>query len=168
MRRIWAFPEHLGSGRPDELVVSSYTSVVGWLKMRRRSVAQLSPPSTRNEVTDTVHALLADTAVAAVALGIGWSALLALTGRGGGAPFGRYEAISVGLVAVAAASGLVLIATGAQPADGLHLLYAVVATAAIPLARSFFGGARGRGAGAAALVAFVVLGAVLYRLFTTG
>ncbi len=115
-----------------------------------------------------MHALLADTTVAAVAVGIGWSALLTLTGRSGGAPFERYQVIPVGLVFVAAVSGLVLIATGAQPADGLHSLYAVVATAAIPLARSFFGGARGRGAGAAALVAFVVLGAVLYRLFTTG
>ena len=39
----------------------------------------------------------------------------------------------------ARASGLVLLAVGARPAEGLHLLYAIVAIALIPLARSFLG-----------------------------
>lgn len=55
-----------------------------------------------------------------------------------------------------------------QPADGLHLLYAVVAVALIPLVRSFVGRAGGRGASVLSLVAFSVLSALLYRVFVTG
>lgn len=74
----------------------------------------------------------------------------------------------VSLVIIGAASGLVLLASGLRPTDGLHLLYALIAVALIPLARSFLGRTRGRAAGALLLVAFVVLGALVYRLFTTG
>ncbi len=69
---------------------------------------------------------------------------------------------------IGAASGLVLLATGAGPAEGLHLLYAIVAIALIPLARSFRGRAKRRAVGPLLLAASVVLGGVVYRLFTTG
>ena len=69
---------------------------------------------------------------------------------------------------VAAASGGLLLLSGAQPGDGLHFLYAVVALAVVPLARSFLGRTSPRSAAALLLVAFIVLGAVTYRLFTTG
>lgn len=72
------------------------------------------------------------------------------------------------MLVVTAASGLILLATGARPVDGLHLLYAVVAISLIPLARSFLGRASDRAARALLLAAFVVLGGVVYRLFTTG
>ena len=72
------------------------------------------------------------------------------------------------LVIIGAASGLLLLGSGSRPAEGLHLLYALIAIALIPLARSFLGRARGRGAGALLLAAFVVLGAIVYRLFTSG
>ena len=62
--------------------------------------------------------------------------------------------------------GLLLI-SGAQPKEGLHLVYAAIAMAVLPLARSFVP-ATDRRAGIAALAAFVVLGFVLYRLFATG
>ena len=69
---------------------------------------------------------------------------------------------------VGAASRLVLLATGARPADGLHLLYAMVVIAPIPagplVPRT---GEHRHAAVALMLAAFVVLGAVVYRLFTT-
>ena len=75
---------------------------------------------------------------------------------------------SSSLLIVASASGLLLLLTGSRPSESLHLLYAGVAVAVIPLARSFLGRASRRRAGLLFLVAFVVLGAVVYRLFTTG
>ena len=64
--------------------------------------------------------------------------------------------------------GLVMLAAGSRPADGLHLFYAVIAIALVPLARSFLGRATARASAALLLVAFVALGGVIYRLFTTG
>lgn len=117
---------------------------------------------------DVLHLALAYAAVAGVATGIGWSAILVVTRRAGGPAFERLQAGIVAALIVAAASGLVRLATGASPADGLHLLYAALAIGLIPLARSFMGRAGGRGPAALLLVAFVVLGALVYRLFTTG
>jgi len=106
---------------------------------------------------DGIHRLLVYAGVAITVAGIGWSLLLVFTGRAGGPPFERFQAAVVSVLAV-----------GARPADGLHLLYATVAIALIPLARSFLGRANGRAAAALMLAAFVVLGGVVYRLFTTG
>lgn len=117
---------------------------------------------------DGIHRLLAYAIVALALAGIGWSAYLVATGRAGGPAFERFQAAVVSGLVVAAASGLILFATGARPAEGLHLLYSVVAIALIPLARSFVGRANGRAAAALLLAAFVVLGGVLYRLFKTG
>jgi len=80
----------------------------------------------------------------------------------------RFQAAVVSLLVVAAASGLIILAGGARPADGLHLLYALVAIALVPLARSFLGRASSRRSNLLLLVALVVLGAVVYRLFATG
>ena len=117
---------------------------------------------------DGIHRLLAFGIVAITVVGIGWSAILLVTRRAGGPAFERLQAAVVSVLVVSAASGLVLLATGARPADGLHLLYAIVAIALIPLARSFVGRASSRAAGALLLAAFIVLGGVVYRLFTTG
>lgn len=72
------------------------------------------------------------------------------------------------LMIVGAASGALLLLTGARPGEGLHLLYAVIALTIIPLARSFLGRTSERSTAVLLLVAFVALGAVIYRLFTTG
>ena len=117
---------------------------------------------------DAIHRLLAYVAILFIAAGIGWSVLLAFAGRAGGAAFERFQAAVVSLLIVGGASGAILLATGARPADGLHLLYAAIALAVVPLARSFTGRLSGRGTAALLLAAFVVLGAVLYRLLTTG
>lgn len=127
-----------------------------------------SRPTEGTPSTDAIHRFLAHAIVAAVAGGVVWSAALARAGRAESPRFEQYQAAVVSLVIVGSASGLVLVASGSRPTDGLHLLYALIAVALIPLARSFLGRARGRAAGALLLVAFVVLGAVVYRLFTTG
>lgn len=117
---------------------------------------------------DTIHQFLAYAVLAAVVGGAVWSAALARTGRTGGARFEQYQAAVVSLIILGAAIGLIMLASGSRPADGLHLLYAVIAIAVIPLARSFLGGTGGRRAGALMLAAFVALGAIGYRLLTTG
>ncbi|HEX7949583.1 MAG TPA: hypothetical protein VF494_04470 [Candidatus Limnocylindrales bacterium] len=117
---------------------------------------------------DVLHRLIGYLAVAGVAIGIGWSGLLFVTRRPGNAAFERFQAGVVAVIVVAAASGLLRLAAGPGPSDGLHVLYAVVAIGLIPLARSFFEQARGRSAVGLLLVTFSVLGAVMFRLLTTG
>ena len=117
---------------------------------------------------DPIHRFLAYGAIASIAIGVGWSVLLTVSGRPGGPRFERFQAIVVAVLIVGTASGLLLLMSGARPAEGLHLLYSAMAIAIIPLARSFLLRARGRGVSAFLLVAFVVLGAIVYRLFTTG
>jgi len=117
---------------------------------------------------DGIHRLLAYAVVALVGAGIVWSLLLVASARVGGPTFERFQAAVVALLVVGAASGVVLVATGMRPTEGLHLLYAAVAISLIPLARSFLGRWNSRSAAGLLLVAFIVLGAVVYRLFTTG
>ena len=117
---------------------------------------------------DAIHRMLAYGAVVAAVAGIGWSALIVGRGQVGTSQFERFQAGVVSLLIVASASGVLLLLTGSRPSESLHLLYAGVAVAVIPLARSFLGRASRRRAGLLFLVAFVVLGAVVYRLFTTG
>ena len=117
---------------------------------------------------DTLHRLLAYVAVAGVVAAIAWSIVLLAGRRTGGPGFERFQAGVVALLVVDGAAGLTMLASGGRPREGLHILYAVVAVALIPLARSFFGRASERARTVLLLVGFVVLGAVLYRLFTTG
>jgi hypothetical protein len=117
---------------------------------------------------DTIHRLLAYGSVAAALVGIAWSLVLVVAGRPGGRRFEQAQAAIVSVFVIAAASGGLLLLTSRAPRDGLHVLYAVVAVTVIPLARSFLGRASARFPAALLLVAFVVLGGVTYRLFTTG
>lgn len=117
---------------------------------------------------DALHRVLAYGAVALAVVGIGWAALIVGSSREGTRTFERFQAGVVSLLIVASASGALLLISGSSPSDSLHLLYAGVAVAVIPLARSFLGRASRRRAGLLFLAAFVVLGAVVYRLFTTG
>lgn len=101
-------------------------------------------------------------------VGIVWSLVLVRGAPGRQWGFERFQAAVVSLVIVAAASGLLLLIAGGTPADALHLLYAAIAVAVIPLARSFLGRASQRRAAILMLAAFIAIGAVMYRLFTTG
>jgi hypothetical protein len=91
-----------------------------------------------------------------------------MTTRDAGSTFERFQSRVVALLVVAAVSGLFMVATGAWPADGLHLLYAALAAGLIPLARPFLGALRGRRAGVFMIVAFADLSTMVYRLFATG
>lgn len=115
-----------------------------------------------------IHLTLAYAAVAFVIAGVGWSVVLTLRRETGGPGFEQFQAAVVALVVIGAVSGLVMLPAGQRPADGLHLVYAVIAIGLIPLARSFLGRASGRRAALLLVAAFVVLGVVAYRLFTTG
>ena len=117
---------------------------------------------------DAIHLVLAYGSAAAAVVGMVWSLGLVATGRAGGRRFEQAQAAIVAVLLVAAVSGGLLLLSGSRPGDGLHLVYALVALAAIPLARSFLGRTSERRAAALLLVAFVGLGAVTYRLFTTG
>jgi hypothetical protein len=114
-----------------------------------------------------VHSILADAAVAAVAIAILSCFILAVTARPGGRLFDRLQIVVVLMIALAIAAGAVTFALGARPADGLHLVYGAVAIVLLPLARSFRSGASRRDA-LLLLSACALLGGVLFRLFTTG
>lgn len=116
---------------------------------------------------DVVHSTLAYAAVAAVLFGTAWTAVLVVQRRPGGRLFARYQVLVVGLVILAAVAGAVRLVFNSHPADNLHLLYGVVAVAALPVARSFLAGKEPRDS-VLMLVAFVVLAGVLFRLFSTG
>lgn len=117
---------------------------------------------------DAIHLVLAYGALAATIVGVAWSLLRLARGRPEASGFVRFQAAAVSLIIVGAASGVLMFLAGARPAEGLHLLYSAIAVAIIPLARSFVGRTSSRGAALLFFVAFVVLTAVTYRLFTTG
>lgn len=73
--------------------------------------------------------------------------------------------VALGVAIVAAVAGLVVLVGGTGPADPLHFLYAVVALAALPLARFWPAPRRRRGL---LLLGALVLGGVVVRLFQTG
>ncbi len=115
----------------------------------------------------TVHTILADATVLAVGGALVWSLILAIKVESGGRLYDRLQALVVALVVLAAAAGATLFALGQRPSDGLHVLYGGVALVLIPVARSYRRGA-GRRDSILMLLAMVVLGGVLFRLFSTG
>ena len=116
---------------------------------------------------ELAHRVIAYAGVAAVALGVAWSVARATRPRSESRLLERYQLLVVGLFLAAGAAGALLLVTGARPADDLHLLYAAVAIGLIPLARSYVTEA-GRRRTIAILLAFLALGGVLFRLFSTG
>ncbi len=116
---------------------------------------------------ETIHRILGYGTVVAVAVGLVWSVVATRSAASGGRRFVRFQALVVGLFIVAAVAGAGLLMTGGQPKEGLHVVYAAIAIAVLPLARTFVPTTNGR-AGIAVVAGFVVLGFVLYRLFATG
>lgn len=116
---------------------------------------------------DAAHRILANATVAALAVGIVWSIVLAARAQPGGRSFERFQFVIVGLVLIAAIAGAPLLASGGRPREDLHLVYAAIAIGVIPLARSFVPG-QDRRRILMIFLAFVVLGGVVFRLFGTG
>jgi hypothetical protein len=113
--------------------------------------------------------------VALLAAG-GWSALA--TNRSGGTRDHRFAVdrlvlVVIGLVLANGLVGLLLIGTGARPADALHLLYGPAALATLPVGvwlsrRASAGAAAPRRLEAWLVVATIVLLGIELRLFATG
>ena len=116
---------------------------------------------------ETIHRILGYASVVAVAVGIFWSAVATRSSALNTRRFVRFQALVVAILILASVAGMGLFVSGAQPNEGLHFVYAAIAVALLPLARSFVP-TMDRRSSIAALAAFVVLGFVLYRLFATG
>jgi len=88
--------------------------------------------------------------------------------RGRDVRFALDRAILTGLafVAIGIVLGLVILVTGGRPADPLHLLYAIVALAILPIAR-FWDRLAGHRLLAVGIGGLILVGLVV-RLFQTG
>jgi hypothetical protein len=98
--------------------------------------------------------------VASVAAAVGWN--------GGRLWLDRAVLAQTVVALVAVASGLVLLATGARPADPLHLLYAVLLAGLALGVRAAAGRRPTRRVGGWLVLGSLVLGGVLVRAFMTG
>ena len=114
-------------------------------------------------MVEALHRILAYLAAGAVGLGMGWAVVLIAHRRPAGRTFEAFQAAVVSVLVVGAAAGLILVATGVGPVEPLHLLYATIAIAAIPVARSFAGRGGPRAQQQAIAAAFVVFGFMVYR-----
>lgn len=81
---------------------------------------------------------------------------------------GRVTGLMLILVAATGAGGLALLAARHRPEEMLHLLYGVVAFAAVPVADQAAAGSSPRRRGVARLVGGVIGLGVILRLFATG
>lgn len=117
---------------------------------------------------DGIHAGLAIvTAIAVIALLV--ASIAAASGWSGGRLWLDRAVLGQTVVAlVAVASGLVLLATGARPADPLHFLYAAVLAGLALTVRTAAGRRPTRRVGGWLVLGSLVLGGVLIRAFMTG
>jgi hypothetical protein len=117
---------------------------------------------------DQLHRTIAYAAVAGTLLALGWTVAVLVTGRGGGQRLESLQSAVVGIVALGAVVGLVLLLTGHAPNDPIHLLYGFLVVAAIPFARSFGPRVSPHGRVVLGLVGLIAVGLFLLRLFMTG
>lgn len=114
-----------------------------------------------------LHLLLAEVALALVALAAIWSAAAVILRRDPGRLY-LVNLIWVVIVLVAAAGfGALMLATGRGPRDGLHVLYGVLAVAALPVAAAVAGDRPARDRAVVGLIAVIVLIILVLRLFQT-
>jgi hypothetical protein len=115
-----------------------------------------------------LHVALALASLAAMALVAGEGAVRLVSAR----PPGRLAAAGLGAVTIllgmAAAGGLALLAGDRRPKEWLHLIYALVALALIPLADSLTAQTSPRRRALGRLLAGLVAAGVIARLFATG
>jgi len=113
------------------------------------------------------HAIGSVIVLAAVAIFFLFALYSARTGAHGGILM-RLRIGVIGITAAQLALGALLYANGQRPAESLHILYGVVALAAIPLAATFAYEAPPKArAGALAAGAGLML-AMIWRLWVTG
>jgi hypothetical protein len=80
----------------------------------------------------------------------------------------RFEGLTLLAVGIAAGGGLGLLVGGARPHEMLHLVYAVIAFAALPIAAGLARQASARTRGLASLAGSLIALVVVARLFGTG
>lgn len=117
---------------------------------------------------EQLHRSLAYAAVAGTLLALAWTVAAVVSGRGGGQRLESFQAAVVGIVAITAVVGLLQLLSGHAPQDQIHLLYGVLAVAALPFARSFGAHASARARGILSVAGLVALALFLLRLFMTG
>jgi hypothetical protein len=115
-----------------------------------------------------VHLALALASLAVMLLVAGEGAVRLVRPR----PPGRVASVGSGvvlvLVAMTAAGGLALLLGGQRPREWLHLVYALLAFAMVPLADSLAAKASPRRRALARLLGALVAMGVIARLFATG
>jgi hypothetical protein len=115
-----------------------------------------------------LHLILAFASIAVVAVAAAEGAARLVLAR----PPGRAAAAGSGMVAIllgmTAAGGLALLAGGQRPREWLHLVYALLAFALVPLADSLAAQATPRRRAVARLFGALVALVVIVRLFATG
>lgn len=115
-----------------------------------------------------LHVTLALASAAAMLLVAGEGAVRLVRGR----PPGRAAAVGwsalVILLGMTAAGGLALLAAGHRPREFLHLLYAVLVLALVPLADALAAQTAPRRRALARLLGALVAVGVIARLFATG
>jgi hypothetical protein len=115
-----------------------------------------------------LHLLLALASLAVMVLVAGEAAVRLVRAQ----PPGRLAAAGSGAVTIllgmAAAGGLALLLDGQRPKEWLHLVYALLAFALVPLADSLAAQATPRRRAVARLLGALVALVVLARLFATG
>ncbi len=116
---------------------------------------------------ELVHRVLACAAVVAVGIAVVWWVLRALRPKMNGRFLDRFGVGVVVLFLAAALVGATQLASGARPSEDLHLLYAAIGIGLVPLARSFLAESSRRAAWLM-VAAYLVLGGILLRLFSTG
>jgi hypothetical protein len=80
----------------------------------------------------------------------------------------RLMTLAVLVLGITSAGGLGLLIGGASPSEGLHLVYAALAFAILPLTASLFGKVSARARGIAIAVAAIVALGIIVRLVQTG
>ena len=107
------------------------------------------------------------TVVAVVSAGIGLIAAIAAL-RGGSGWIDRLRVGLLGLIGLQILAGLIVLAMGSRPAEGLHFLYALAAFAILPLAGTFGAEAPARPRAWILVAACALLTLLAWRLASTG
>jgi hypothetical protein len=115
-----------------------------------------------------LHVSLAVGSIVAISAAAIEGAGRALLDRPPGRPSAALSSIALVLLGMTSAAGLAMLVRGERPKEALHLVYAVLAFALIPLADSLTVRAPLRRGALARLVAALLALAVIARLFATG
>jgi hypothetical protein len=117
---------------------------------------------------ESLHGLVAQLALVLTVIGAAWAVGLVVARRTGG-PMLYGELVWIVLaIAVAGLIGIVIALTAAPPRDPLHILYGLLAAAALPVAALVARDRPSRQRSAVLGIGLIVLAILMVRLFQTG